>query len=91
MHCWRGSNEPQLKLSHFLIDIYTNDLEIMQGLRPEILAGIPDNMYNIVRRIEDSFAISTPDLRKLANHFEEQLQRGMIDYVLSVKQVLNRI
>lgn len=54
----------------------------MQGLRPEILAGIPDDMYNSVRRIEDSFAISTPDLRKLANHFETQLERGMIDYLL---------
>lgn len=48
----------------------------MQGLRPEILAGIPDDMYYAVRRIEDSFVVGTPDLRRLTNHFEGELQKG---------------
>lgn len=48
----------------------------MQGLRPEILAGIPDDMYYAVRNIEDLFVIGTPDLRRLTNHFEGELQKG---------------
>lgn len=49
----------------------------MQGLRPEILAGIPDDMYYIVREIEDSFVVSTPDLRRLTNHIEGEMHKGM--------------
>lgn len=49
----------------------------MQGLRPQLLEGIPERCYDKVRQMEDSFVVSTPGLKNITNHFIEQLERGV--------------
>lgn len=50
----------------------------MQGLRPELLKGVPDNVYHCVRQLEDSFTVGTPGLKIITNHFVKELETGSV-------------
>ena len=49
----------------------------MQGLRPQILEGLPDHVYGKIRELEDSFVISTPGLKTVTNHIVWELEKGL--------------
>ncbi|RJE16984.1 hypothetical protein PHISCL_10679 [Aspergillus sclerotialis] len=53
----------------------------MQGLRPELLKGVPDNVYRCVRQLEDSFTVGTPGLKIVTNHFVKELEKGSVPWV----------
>lgn len=48
----------------------------MQGLRPQLVEGIPEHVYDKVRQVEDSFVVSTPGLKIITNHFINELEKG---------------
>lgn len=49
----------------------------MQGFRPRILEGIPDDVYDKIRQLEDSFLVSTPGLKRVTNHIVDELKKGL--------------
>lgn len=61
--------------------LYNHSISVvsrMQGLRSEILHGVPDHVYRRVRELEDSFMVGTPELKKTTNHFIKGLEKGSV-------------
>lgn len=45
--------------------------------RPEILESFPDDVKSYLRQYEDWFTLEPPMMKKITDHFVEELEKGL--------------
>lgn len=45
--------------------------------RPELLEGMPDDILRCMKQFEDWFTIDADQLKKITNHFVQELEKGL--------------